>query len=77
MDSRALHKAILAWTRKNYAWLHAYNPRIAEACLVDGTTYDVENHRLVKTYPAEGLRREPNYVYLEVDSAPVSPEIRG
>ena len=58
-DSRALHKAILAWTRKNYAWLHGYNPRVAEACLVNGMTYDTEKLRLVKTYPADGLRREP------------------
>ena len=32
-DSKALHKAILAWTKKSYAWLHVYNPRIAQACL--------------------------------------------
>lgn len=74
LDSRALHKAILSWTRKNYAWLHSYNPRIAEACLVDGMTYDAENLRLVKTYPAEGLRREPLYVYFSVDPAPLNDE---
>jgi hypothetical protein len=67
-DSRALHKAILAWTRKNYAWLHGYNPRVAEACLVDGITYDIENRRLVKTYPADGLRREPQFVYFDLDT---------
>ncbi|MBK8917573.1 MAG: hypothetical protein IPM73_05805 [Betaproteobacteria bacterium] len=67
-DSRALHKAILAWTRKNYAWLHDYNPRVAEACLVDGMTYDAEKQRLVKTFPAEGLRREPQFVYFDVDA---------
>jgi hypothetical protein len=66
-DSRALQKAILSWTKMNYAWLHSYNSRVAEACLVDGMTYDAENHRLVKTYPADGLRREPHYVYLDVD----------
>lgn len=75
--SHALHEAILAWTKKNYAWLHAYNPRIAEHCLVDGMTYDAENLRLVKTYPAEGLRREPHYVYLEVDPAPPNVELAG
>lgn len=69
-DSRALHKAILAWTKKNYAWLHTYNARVAEACLVDGIVYDAENRRLVRTYPAEGLRREPHCVYFEVDPAP-------
>lgn len=74
-DSHALHKVILVWTKRNYAWLHAYNSRIAEHCLVDGITYDVENRRLVKTYPAEGLRREPHYVYLEVDPAPPNLEL--
>ncbi|PTA72087.1 MULTISPECIES: hypothetical protein [unclassified Stenotrophomonas] len=68
-DSRALHKAILAWTKRNYAWLHEYNPRIAEHCLVDGLTFEVDNLRIVKTYPAEGLRREPAYVYFDVDAA--------
>lgn len=63
----ALHKATLSWTKKNYVWLHSYNPRIADACLVDGITFDQENLRLVETYPAQGLRREPVYVYLELD----------
>ncbi len=72
-DSRALHKAILSWTKKNFAWLHAYNPRVADACLVDGITYDVEKFRLVKTYPADGLRREPRYDHLEVNPAPDKP----
>lgn len=66
-DSKALQKSILSWTKKNYAWLHSYNPRVAEACLVDGITYDADHLRLVKTYPAEGLRREPAYDYFDVD----------
>lgn len=66
-DSKALQKAVLCWTKKNFAWLHSYNSRIAEACLVDGMTYDAEHLRLVKTYPAEGLRREPTFVYFVVD----------
>ena len=36
-------------------------------------TYDAGNQRLVRTYPAEGLRREPSYVYLEL--AHVKPSI--
>ncbi len=71
-DSRALQRAVLAWTKRNYVWLHGFNPRVAEACLVDGMTFDVENRRLVRTSPAEGLRREPLCVYLELD--PVLPE---
>ena len=69
-DSRALHRAVLAWTKKNYAWLHGYNPRVAEACLGDGITYDAENRRLVFMKPAEGLRREPIYIYLDLDPPP-------
>lgn len=72
-DSRALQKAVLSWTRKNYVWLHGYNPRVAEACLVDGITYDADNRRLVRTYPAEGLRREATCVYLELEPAPIEP----
>jgi hypothetical protein len=73
-DSQALQKAVLTWTRKNYVWLHGYNPRVAEECLVDGTTYDAQNRRLVRTSPVEGLRREPGYVYLELDPAPPEAE---
>ncbi len=68
-DSKALHKAVLSWTKRRFAWLRAYNSRIAEACLVDGLSYDEQNRRLVKTYPA-GLSREPSYDYLAVDVAP-------
>jgi hypothetical protein len=71
-DNRALQKVVLAWTRRNFVWLHRYNPRVAEACLVAGMTFDVENRRLVRTSPAEGLRREPSYMHLELD--PLSPE---
>ena len=67
-DSRALHRAVLAWTKKNYAWLHEYNPSVAEECLGDGMTYDAENRRLVYMSPAEGLRREP--IYLDLDPPP-------
>ena len=73
-QSRALHKAVLAWTKRHYAWLHSYNPRVAEACLVDGLTYDAENQRIVKTYPVEGLRREAQFVYLTVEPVPREAE---
>jgi hypothetical protein len=73
-DSRALQKVVLAWTKKNFVWLHGYNPRVAEACLVDGMTFDVEKRRLVRTSPAEGLRREPSYMYLELDAPPSETE---
>ena len=72
-DSKALQKAVLSWTRKNFVWLHSYNARVAEACLVDGVSYDKEHFRLVKAYPAEGLRREPHYVYLDLDPPSLDP----
>lgn len=69
-DTRALQRAVLAWTKKNFVWLYGYNPSVAEACLVDGMTFDVERRRLVRTSPADGLRREPSYIYLELDPPP-------
>jgi hypothetical protein len=70
-DSRALHTAVLSWTRKNYATLRSTNPRVAEACLVDGLAYDEENVRLVRTFPTHGLGRdEPKRDYFSVDPAP-------
>lgn len=75
-DSRALHKVVIDWTKKNFVWLHAYNPRAAEACLVDGMTFDAENRRLVRASPAEGLRREPSYVYLDLDPTAPAPDLQ-
>lgn len=69
-DSRALHKAVLSWTRKNFIWLHEYNQRVGDACLVEGITYDSKNLRLVRTALVEGLRVEPSYVYLELNPPP-------
>lgn len=66
-DSRALHRAVVSWTKRNYATIHAYNPRVAETCLVETMTYDEENRRIVQTYPAEGLRRQAQYIYLPVN----------
>lgn len=74
-DSRALQRATLAWTKRNFVWLHGYNPRVAEACLVDGLTFDAVNQRLVRTSPVEGLRREPRYAYLDLDPAAPEPEL--
>lgn len=73
-DSRALQRAVLAWTKKNFLWLHGYNPRLAEACMVDGLTIDLENRRLVCTSPAEGLRRKPSYTYFDLDPASTGPD---
>lgn len=66
-ETQPLHKATLTWARKNYVCLHNQRPELADACLIDRITYDADNLRLVKTYPADGLMREPQYEYLELD----------
>ncbi len=76
-DSRPLHKALLSWVRKNFAWLYSYNPRIAEACLVDGITYNPARSMLIKTYPAEGLRREPLSLFFQVSALNASANNEG
>lgn len=73
-DSRALHKAILTWTRKNFVRLHDYDPRIAEACLVDGMTYDAPNHRIVRTYPLGLGQKVAQCGYLNIDPQPIPAE---
>lgn len=73
-DSRALQKAILIWTRKNFARLHNYDPRVAEACLVDGVTYDVANHRIVRTYPVGLGQHVETSIYFNIDPAPPTTE---
>jgi hypothetical protein len=65
-DSLPLQKAVLSWTRRNFAGLYDSNPTVAKSCLVDGFTYQRTRLRIVKTYPAEGLRRKPQHEYLEV-----------
>jgi len=74
-DSKALQKVVLSWVKKNYAWLHNYNPRVAEDCLVDGLTYDSVSFRLIKTYPIEGLRRKTECIYFQVDHPEVEKEV--
>lgn len=73
-DSRALHRAILTWTRKNFARLRDYDPRVAEACLVDGMTYDAPNHRIVKTYPLGLGKSVAQCAYLNIDPQPITSE---
>jgi hypothetical protein len=76
-DSRAFHRAILIWTRKNFARIYDFDPRVAEACLVDGITYDFASHRIVKTYPAGLGQRTGESEYLDIDSPPAATERPG
>ena len=61
-----LRRAILRWTRKNYLYLHSQNPKLAEACLIGGISFDEKNQRLVQTLSAF-LGKAPNQYYLELD----------
>jgi hypothetical protein len=61
-----LHKAVIGWTKRHFANLYHTHPPVGEACLVEGITYDPEGSRIVRTYPAEGLRLSPHHVYLDV-----------
>ncbi len=65
-----LHKAVLAWTRKNYLRLRSIQPEVAQSCLIGSISFDEKNSRLVKTF-SKGLSLEPPKEYLELD--PLEP----
>ncbi|WP_197678325.1 hypothetical protein [Pseudomonas orientalis] len=65
---KILKKLTRGWLKKNYASLRIHNPTVADACLVDGITYDVDKFRLVKVYSVNALRKKPRFVYLQLDS---------
>ncbi len=72
-DSFPLQRAVLRWTKRNYALLRQRNPEVADKCLVAGMSFDEEQMRIVKCYPVEGLRRQAHNVYLPVDPEPATP----
>jgi hypothetical protein len=72
-DSLPLQRAILRWTKRNYALLRQRNPEVADKCLVAGTSFDEEQMRIVRCYAVEGLRRKAHNLYLPVDPAPATP----
>lgn len=63
-DQRRLHRAVLAWTRRNYLNLYNRNPLMSNACLRDGITLDLENCRLVMEFPANTRTPVTRYEYL-------------
>jgi hypothetical protein len=71
-DSLPLQRAVLRWTKNNFAVLHRKNPEVADACLVAGMLFEIDQSRIVKSYPVEGLRRQAHHVYLPVDPAPAA-----
>lgn len=66
MDSRALHQALLNWTRKNYASLHLRDPYVAQACLLEGLSFDEANNRLCRE-SGLGRRFEKTVTSLKLD----------
>jgi hypothetical protein len=74
-DSFPLQRAVLPWTKRNYALLRQRNPEVADKCLVAGMSFDEEQMRIIKCYPVEGLRRQARSVYLPVDPAPATPPL--
>lgn len=61
---RALHKAVLAWTIKNYPHLLNIQPTIAESCLIGSISFDKKSNRLIKTFAS--LNSEPPKDYLQL-----------
>jgi hypothetical protein len=66
--TKALHKCVLSWVRKNYSLLYEKNSQVALACLVETITYDEKTNEIIKTYPENGLRKTPTIVSLGIDS---------
>ena len=46
---KRLHKVILIWMKRNYAVIHSNEPVLAEACLPENVSYDVEYATLRKS----------------------------
>lgn len=66
-DYYPLHKAVLAWTRRNYLRLRNIQPEVANSCLIGSISFNEQGTRLVKTY-AKGLNLEAPKEYLELSS---------
>ncbi|GJL66355.1 MAG: hypothetical protein NPIRA05_13260 [Nitrospirales bacterium] len=64
-EQNPLHKAIIAWTRKNYLRLRSIQPDVAQSCLLGSISFDEQSARLVKTY-SKGLSLEVPKEYLEL-----------
>jgi hypothetical protein len=67
-----MHRAVLFWTKKKYLRLYEYDSRVAEACLVDGMTFDAANNRLAKEYLQLPGQHDPHRVYLDVGPVPIA-----
>ncbi|HGH3633956.1 TPA: hypothetical protein ACJK7C_000598 [Acinetobacter baumannii] len=66
-DIVALHTVVLNWTKKNFAALYEFNPRVAEQCLIENMTYDHEKRRITRAFTGNPLKREITYFHFDVD----------
>lgn len=71
LEYRALHHAVLAWTRRNFAALRRRAPQVFDDCLPANMSYDEEECRLVQTYEVNALRNAPKQTYFVLN--PPSP----
>lgn len=65
-DQYPLHKAVLAWTRKNYLRLRSIQPEVAQSCLIGSISFEEQNARLVNKTYSKGLSLEVPKEYLEL-----------
>lgn len=65
-QTRPLKRAVLAWTKRNYAEFFRDNPRLGAATLVAGITYDSDTGTLTKV-GMQILDREPHRSVFVVD----------
>lgn len=66
-EYRALHQAILAWTKRNFVELQRRAPQIFEDCLPPCMSYDQDRVRLVRVFEVNAFRSTPEYVYFDLD----------
>ncbi len=65
-NSWIIQKIILKWMKDNYKKLIKANKQVAEYSLCGNISYESNKSRLVKTYPADGLRIKPKFVYYKL-----------
>ena len=66
-DSRALHKAMLAWVKRNFARVYEEAPQIIAECFPQNLSYDTAENCIVKTRQPDAFRSSPEYVRFHVD----------
>lgn len=66
-EYRALHRAVLAWTNRNFVALQHRAPQVFDECLPAEIKYDAKGARLIRTYEVDALRTEPMHIYFNLD----------